>query len=130
MASKNSPKKLEVPDVASLLGTISEAQGTLDETPQQEVQPVKRVSVNTPQRKNVNTAKEQEKGTIGKPTLKQPGVTYARLSPRIPVSVKKQLDIALIHGGYNDENGQPIRYIDEFVAEAVRRMLANRPDSK
>lgn len=130
MASKNSPKKLAVPDVASLLGNISEAQGTLDATPQQEVQPVKRASVNTLERKNVNTSKKDDKAPIGKPTLKQPGIAYARLSPRIPVSVKKQLDIALIHGGYNDEDGQPIRYIDEFVAEAVRRMLASRPDSK
>ena len=129
MTSKQDDRKLKVAsETKSVISDFNARRAEFKKPPVQEVRPV--LSVNTPEHKNVNTSKIVDKPPIGKPTLKQPGVTYARLSPRIPVSVKKQLDIALIHGGYNDENGQPIRYIDEFVAEAVRRMLASQPDSK
>ena len=129
MTSNQNDRKLKVADeTKSKISEYAARRAEFKKTPTQEVVRVVQ-AVNTPEHKNVNTPKQDDKAPIGKPTLKQPGVTYARLSPRIPVSVKKQLDIALIHGGYNDENGQPIRYIDEFVAEAVRRMLANRPDS-
>ena len=118
---------MDVPneDVKALLGAIGAVNATHEPSPVQEIQIV--APVNTLTRKNVSTPIKEDRPPIGKPTLKQPGVAYARLSPRIPVAVKKQLDIALVNGGYQDEDGQPIRYIDEFVAEAVRRMLATRP---
>lgn len=126
MTSKQDDRKLKVGnDTKSVISELAARREEFKRSPLQEVRPV--VSVNTPERKNVNTLKKEDKPPIGKPTLKQPGVTYARLSPRIPVPLKKQLDIALVNGGYQDEDGQPIRYIDEFVAEAVRRMLATRP---
>ena len=126
MTSKQDDRKLKVGnDTKSVISEFAARRAEFKSSPLQEVRPV--VSLSALERKNANTPKKEDRPPIGKPTLKQPGVTYARLSPRIPVPLKKQLDIALVNGGYQDEDGQPIRYIDEFVAEAVRRMLATRP---
>ena len=125
MATKSDNKKMEVPDVSDLLSRIGESRGSLPKSPVQEVKPVERIDVNTSVRENTKTPKPAATSNLGgKPTNKKTEVTYVRLSPRIPAPLKEDLDIALIKRKFVDDQGQPIRYIDEFVAEAVRRMLA------
>lgn len=125
MATKSDPKKMEVPDVSDLLSKIGDSRNALPKSPLQEVKPVEAITADTPIRQNVKTSKASAPVNVGgKPTNKMPEVAYVRLSPRIPAVLKEELDIALIRRKFTDDRGQPIRYIDEFVAEAVRRMLA------
>jgi hypothetical protein len=125
-------RKMDVPDVTSLLGKIGASREAVGKAPLQEVRPVQEprtvLDVNTSKRKNVQTddsPTEAESNAGGRPTVKSKEIKYARLSPRIPVDLKTELDVVLAHKQVVDAKGTPIRYIDEFVAEAIRRMLAD-----
>lgn len=148
------PKKTTTPQAPAnpeLLAMINDNRHLTQQSPVQLVQPVDEKkenaaetgassdkSVHTPIRSNVNTQKcintksvtTEEKGVGGKPTLKKDGVKYSRLSPNIPAELKLDMDTAILHGRYTDVEGQTIRYIDEFVAEAVRRMLTQKQDKQ
>jgi hypothetical protein len=124
-------KKINMPDIGGLLGQISEKRdsGELPRTEIQRVQPVKdesRIAVKTAKRENVKTSKEPAsvgRSSGGRPSVKQEGIEYVKLSPRIPKALSTQAKIALAEERFKDKDGQPVKTLDELVALAFERLF-------
>jgi hypothetical protein len=124
-------KKINMPDIGGLLGQISEKRdsGELPRTEIQRVQPVKdesRINVKTVKRKNTKTSKEPTsagRSSGGRPSVKQEGIEYVKLSPRIPKALSTQAKIALAEERFKDKDGQPVKTLDELVALAFERLF-------
>lgn len=132
--------KMDVPDIGNLLGQITKKRdsGELPKTEIQHVQPVKtdeRKNTNelisnvvfTPESKNVQTqkpsSKEESKGAGGRPKKLLENVEYFKMSPRIPVALKEELDVALARKKFRDADGLPITTVDAIVELALTRLL-------
>jgi len=95
---------------------------------QGEVKTEKSIASNTEIRKSVKTDKQPElKNVGGRPKRLQPGVEYVKMSPRIPESLKTELDIALARKLFTDEEGRPITTVDKIVELALIRLLPKNP---
>jgi hypothetical protein len=124
-------KKMDVPDIGGLLSKISEKRdsGELPRTEIQRVQPVKdesRIDVKPAKRTNVKTLKPasaEGRPSGGRPTVKQEGIEYVKLSPRIPKTLSTQAKIALAEERFKDKDGQPVKTLDELVALAFERLF-------
>lgn len=154
MENKTSKKSTNKPDLGGLLGSISENRKDIAPSPLQVVVPVESVSAgeisavsepapepitdtqDTPvkQKPARNTVVKTEKKSIPKDTIKKTGrpsvkpeeVLYTRLSPRIPSDLKMDLDIAIARRMFSDKKGMVISTIDEFITEALQRMLKDK----
>lgn len=131
-------KKIDVPDISNLLGEISKKRdsGELPKTEIQHVQPVKeqkhensielkQENSKTPKRVNAKTEKQENiepRGAGGRPSVKREDIEYVKISPRIPKSLKKQVEIALVEERFSDKEGRAITTLDEIVALALARL--------
>lgn len=123
-------KKIDVPDISNLLGEISKKRdsGELPKTEIQHVQPVKEQKHENSQelkRENVKTGKQENsepRGAGGRPSVKREDIEYVKISPRIPKSLKKQVEIALVEERFSDKEGRAITTLDEIVALALARL--------
>ncbi|MHB9118314.1 MAG: hypothetical protein ACYC2R_08565 [Burkholderiales bacterium] len=131
-------KKMDVPDIGGLLGTISKKResGVLQKTPIQSVQPVEESPVKS---KDSKTLKQENmrsteyrvaesaipvKGAGGRPTVKKNIDTdYVKISPRILKTLKKRVDHALTDEIFSDFEKRPIKTLDELVAFALETIL-------
>lgn len=129
-------KKINVPDIGSLLGQIAEKRdsGELPRTEVQRVQPVEteeRMNVDTlkskagktEKRKNDVLVRSDGSNVTGRPTMKAVDIEYVKLSPRIPKGLKKIVEIALVEERFKDEEGRVITTMDEIVALALARLM-------
>ena len=129
-------KKINVPDIGSLLGQIAEKRdsGELPRTEVQRVQPVEteeRMNVDTLKSKAGKTEKQKNRVLVrtdgssvtGRPTMKAVDIDYVKLSPRIPKGLKKTVEIALVEERFKDEDGRVITTMDEIVAFALARLM-------
>lgn len=148
MAPKKPVKVSKKPDFGNLLETITTKResGELPESPIQKVVPESEVQQTlvtemnegdevsltheieavkeVKQRKIQAKALSPEKGKkTGRPSVKIVDIEYTRLSPRIPVDLKTELDVAIARKSYKDSKGMIIKTIDEFITEAVHRMI-------
>lgn len=119
---------MNVPDIGSLLGQIAEKRdsGELPRTEVQRVQPVeapKSKAGKTQKQENTKPAQQEVRGAGGRPTVKDQSVEYVKLSPRIPKTLKKATEIALIEERFQDEEGRAITTLDEIVTLALERLL-------
>ena len=125
-------KKMDVPDIGGLLGKISSKREELPKSPIQSVQPVhseadENKAVETAKRQNTKTPAIKEKivrGTGGRPSVKRDGIEYVKISPRIPEDLKTLVDVALSTKRFRDENGNPIKTLDELTALALARLFS------
>lgn len=114
-------KKLKIkPDLGGLVGSLSAKRNELTPSPMQKtiVVPEQEQGI-TPGAPETKTANKGGRGTV-KDFEK---IEYTRLSPKIPSELKTELDIAVARKNFKDKNGLVIKTIDEFVAEAVYRMI-------
>ena len=129
-------KKMNVPDIGSLLGQIAEKRdsGELPRTEVQRVQSVEteeRMNVDTLKSKAGKTEKQKNRGLVrtdgssvtGRPTMKAVDIEYVKLSPRIPKGLKKIVEIALVEERFKDEEGRVITTMDEIVSLALSRLM-------
>lgn len=124
-------KKINVPDIGSLLGQIAEKRdsGELPRTEVQRVQPVDasiRKAGKTAKQEEVKLSKPEARGAGGRPTVKDQSVEYVKLSPRIPKPLKKATEIALINERFHDDEGRTIKTLDEIIAFALERLLKEK----
>lgn len=125
-------KKMDVPDIGNLLGEISKKRdsGELPKTEIQHVQPVKeqkQENTKTLKREIVKTVKQENnepRGAGGRPSVKREDIEYVKISPRIPKSLKKQVEIALVEERFSDKEGRAITTLDEIVALALARLTS------
>lgn len=123
-------KKIDVPDISNLLGEISKKRdsGELPKTEIQHVQPFKEQKHENSQelkRENIKTGKQESsepRGAGGRPSVKREDIEYVKISPRIPKSLKKQVEIALVEERFSDKEGRAITTLDEIVALALARL--------
>ena len=141
-------KKMDVPDIGNLLGEISKKRdsGELPKTERQHVQPVPQPeevksssvlefkSENNLELKSENTktlkneraktsAIEESRWPGGRPSMKRDDIEYVKISPKIPKTLKKRADQARIDELFTDDQGRPVRTLDELVAVALDRLL-------
>ena len=133
-------KKMDVPDIGNLLGEISKKRdsGELPKTERQHVQPVPHPeeakssiglefkSENTKTLKNERaktSAIEESRWPGGRPSMKRDDIEYVKISPKIPKTLKKRADQARIDELFTDDQGRPVRTLDELVAVALDRLL-------
>lgn len=128
---------MDMPDISHLLGKISEKRSELPKTEIQHVTAVKELKsensktdklLNGKTEKQVNskTAKSnngETRGIGGRPSLKNEGIEYVKISPRVPKSLKKKIDLILVEERFKDEEGRPITTLDEIVALALSRLV-------
>jgi hypothetical protein len=127
-------KKMDVPDIGSLLGKIAEKRdsGEIPRTQRQHVTPVREVEEES--RKEVKTAKRENSKTTksaagessargGRPSVKQEGIEYVKISPRIPKSINQRAKFALAAERFQDGEGRAIKTLDELVAMALDKLL-------
>lgn len=137
-------RKMDVPDIGGLLNQIAEARdsGELPKTERQHVSPVsiKPSNSNTSKEvkslevkearhftgKEVNRQNGEIRGPMGRKSIKREDVEYIKTSPRIPKTLKKQVDQALIDERFQDEQGRSITTVDEIVTLALERLLATK----
>ena len=132
-------KKMNVPDIGSLLGKIAEKRdsGELPRTEVQRVQPVEvsqspeianitRKDVKTPKRENQTQQVFDDRSAGGRPSAKEQGVEYARLSSKIPKSLKRRVEIAMLEERFQDAKGRTITTFDELVALAFERLVSEK----
>lgn len=131
MTTKNS-KKLD--EVSSLLGTITQKKdsGELGKSPIQAVQPVEKTdspekelkSINslTPKQENQTADSEKRRGG-GRPTIKRDDVEYVKISPRIPKTLKQEVNVALAQEKFRDYDGFTVKTLDELVTFALEKLL-------
>jgi hypothetical protein len=129
MATKS---QMDVPDISNLLGQISKKRdsGELPKTEIQHVQPVKTekpMNSDELMSKKVKTQNQsldgEPKGPGGRPKKLMPNVEYFKMSPRIPVALKEELDVALARRKFRDADGLPITTVDAIVELALTRLL-------
>jgi hypothetical protein len=106
-------KKTDVPDIGSLLGTITKKR---DEIPKTEIQHVQAV-------KPLKQENSKTPNAGGRPTVKPQNVEYVKVSPRIPKQLKKRVEIALVEERFKDRNGRSITTLDEIIAHALHQLL-------
>lgn len=123
-------KKMDVPDLGNLLGKITEKRdnGELPKTEIQRVQPVKILESETSKvgKKEegvITPQKPENRPPVGRPSTKLEGVEYIKISPRIPKSLKKAAEFALIEERFRDKHGRPVTTTDEIVTLALERLL-------
>ena len=124
-------KKLKVPDISNLLVQISEKResGELPKTQLQHVQPIEELNSNKvkdKKRENSNELKSfngKSEVKYGRPSVKRLDIEYVKISPRIPKSLKKRVDIVLIEERFTDEVGNSIKTLDEIVALALSKLI-------
>lgn len=123
---------MDVPDIGNLLGQISKKRdsGELPKTEIQHVEPVKTEKpINSDEfiSKNAQTQNilrnGQPKGLGGRPKKLMPNVEYFKMSPRIPVALKEELDVALARRKFRDADGFPITTVDAIVELALTQLL-------
>ena len=132
MTTKNSNKRAEV---SSLLDTITKKKdsGELGKSPIQAVQPVEKVneeqekelkSINslTPKQENQVAESEKKRGG-GRPTIKRDDVEYVKISPRIPKTLKQEVNVALAQEKFRDYDGYTVKTLDELVTFALEKLL-------
>lgn len=128
---------MDVPNIDGLLGQIAQKRHDLPKAPIQSVQivqdqPAKHKDVKTAKQQNAQTTKPQTaeaRGVGGRPSQKKPDVEYVKLSPKIPLELKQKVVDALNYKRYQDEEGNVIKTMDEFVALAIERLLRNNGNS-
>jgi len=134
MTTKNS-KKLD--EVSSLLGTITQKKdsGELGKSPIQAVQPVQPVEKSETEQKELKsinslTLKQENQmaeGTSrragGRPTIKRDDVEYVKISPRIPKTLKQEVNVALAQEKFRDYDGFTVKTLDELVTFALEKLL-------
>lgn len=131
MTTKNSNKRAEV---SSLLSTITQKKdsGELGKSPIQAVQPVEKAdtqekelkSINSLTLKQQNQAAESEKRRGGgRPTIKRDDVEYVKISPRIPKTLKQEVNVALAQEKFRDYDGFTVKTLDELVTFALEKLL-------
>lgn len=121
---------MDVPDIGNLLGEISKKRdsGELPKTEIQHVQPVKeqkQENSNELKHENIKTGKHEgsePRGSGGRPSVKREDIEYVKISPRIPKSLKKQVEMALVEERFSDKEGRAITTLDEIVALALARL--------
>ena len=129
-------KKMDVPDIGNLLGVITQKRdsGELPKTDIQYVETVKTKKhnnvnefdskdVKTQKSTNVKTLKQDKPGIGGRPMKLKRDVTYLKISPRIPESLKEEMDVAVARKRFVDEDDKPITTIDGIVELALIRLL-------
>jgi hypothetical protein len=121
-------KKMDVPDIGNLLSSISKKResGELPPSEIQRVEPVetqRSKNVKTPKQENVENFKHEARGAGGRPTVKDRGTEYVKLSPRIPKALKKSVEIALVEERFFDQENRPVTTMDEIVTLALERLL-------
>lgn len=135
-------RKITVPDISNLLGEISKKRdsGELPKTERQHIQPVplieegksssslevKQENSKTPIMEKSGTKKqvsEDARWPGGRPSVKRDDIEYVKISPKIPAALKEEVDVARSRGRFKDENGKPIKTLDELVALALDRLL-------
>lgn len=132
-------KKMNVPDIGNLLSTITKKResGELPPTDIQRVQSVEadapkvhaekaQQGVKTPKQQNPSAQEVGRRGPGGRPSAKEQGVEYARLSSRIPKALKKRGEIALTEERFQDAKGRPITTFDELVTFALERLVPEK----
>lgn len=132
MTTKNSKKLAEV---SNLLGTITQMKdsGELGKSPIQAVQPVEKdagnqekelKSINSLTLEQQNLAGEGEKRRGGgRPTIKRDDVEYVKISPRIPKTLKQEVNVALAQEKFRDYDGFTVKTLDELVTFALEKLL-------
>ena len=122
------PSKTDKDDISALLGTIAINRTNLPKSPIQEVRPVEPTSaIKADKRKNVKTAKrlnDETRSVGGRPTYKRDDIVYVKISPRIPKTLKQQIEIALIQEHFRDIDGMVIKTMDELTAHALEKLLS------
>ena len=120
--------KTDKDDISALLGTIATNRTNLPKSPMQEVRPVEPVSADkVEKRKNGKTAKrlnDETRGVGGRPSYKRDNIEYVKISPRIPKTLKQQIEIALIQEHFRDSDGMIIKTMDELTAHALEKLLS------
>lgn len=130
MTTKNSKKLAEV---SNLLGTITQMKdsGELGKSPIQAVQPVEKTdsqekelkSINSLTLKQENQTTDGEKRRGGRPTIKRDDVEYVKISPRIPKTLKQEVNVALAQEKFRDYDGFTVKTLDELVTFALEKLL-------
>lgn len=130
MTTKNSKKLAEV---SNLLGTITQMKdsGELGKSPIQAVQPVEKTdsqekelkSINSLTLKQENQTTDSEKRRGGRPTIKRDDVEYVKISPRIPKTLKQEVNVALAQEKFRDYEGFTVKTLDELVTFALEKLL-------
>lgn len=136
MTAKLAPN-MKVPKAAidSLLGTMTKKRDELPKTERQHVQPVQAVpadkgsaemdaTVITQKSNAVKTLKQEDGKTQGRPSFKREGVEYVKTSPRLPKTLKKRVDMALVQEWFRDSEDRPVTTLDMIVELALERLLA------
>ena len=131
MTTKNSNKRAEA---SSLLSTITQKKdsGELGKSPIQAVQPVEKADTQEEELKSINslTLKQENQVTEGinrraggRPTIKRDDVEYVKISPRIPKTLKQEVNVALAHEKFRDYDGFTVKTLDELVTFALEKLL-------
>jgi hypothetical protein len=127
----NAKKKLDIPDIGGLLGQINEKRDAHPKSPIQTIEPVSEKPVEnkpakTPKQENAETGRRQDDGRRsigGRKSIKKMDIEYVKISPKVPKSVKKRVDIALIEERFRDSDGNLIKTLDEITSLAFERLL-------
>lgn len=131
MTTKNSNKRAEVAD---LLGTITQKKdsGELGKSPIQAVQPVEKADTQEKELKSINSLTPKQKNQAvegtnrragGRPTIKRDDVEYVKISPRIPKTLKQEVNVALAQEKFRDYDGFTVKTLDELVTFALEKLL-------
>ena len=131
MTTKNS-KKLD--EVSSLLGTITQKKdsGELGKSPIQAVQPVEKTDSQEKELKSINSLTLKQENQVaegtnrragGRPTIKRDDVEYVKISPRIPKTLKQEVNVALAQEKFRDYDGFAVKTLDELVTFALEKLL-------
>ena len=131
MTTKNSNKRAEV---SNLLSTIKQKKdsGELGKSPIQAVQPVEKADTQEKELKSINSLTLKQENQVaegtnrragGRPTIKRDDVEYVKISPRIPKTLKQEVNVALAHEKFRDYDGFTVKTLDELVTFALEKLL-------
>ena len=131
MTTKNSNKRAEV---SSLLSTITQKKdsGELGKSPIQAVQPVEKADTQEEELKSINSLTLKQENQVaegtnrragGRPTIKRDDVEYVKISPRIPKTLKQEVNVALAQEKFRDYDGFTVKTLDELVTFALEKLL-------
>ena len=59
----------------------------------------------------------------GRPTIKRDDVEYVKISPRIPKTLKQEVNVALAQEKFRDYDGFTVKTLDELVTFALEKLL-------
>jgi hypothetical protein len=131
MTTKNSNKRAEV---SNLLSTIKQKKdsGELGKSPIQAVQPVEKADTQEEELKSINSLTLKQENQVaegtnrragGRPTIKRDDVEYVKISPRIPKTLKQEVNVALAQEKFRDYDGFTVKTLDELVTFALEKLL-------